>query len=351
MGGGSVPPHFWFPLYKGLFVFYDYGAFGVDFFFALSGFIFYWKYSQSISRREIKPGKFFLLRFSRLYPLHILTLLVVAVLQYLYFQQHSHYFIYQLNDLYHFFLNTVFANMSGLEKGPSFNGPTWSISIEIQLYLLFFCLCFFGAMKKRYMVLIALIGVGLSLPPVMLFLGAGLWSFFVGGLVFYGYRWTVEKGNLKLFLKIFLLILPVLTIWVVMEIRSNYYFTFLQNIFGDSLPWDQLKTGKGLTAYILRKIVVTGLLFPAIIYTFALIDTRWDKAGSRISCIGNLSYSSYLWHIPLQIAFVLILGGDLLLYSLPATFLVFFFILVVLSLASYKYFEVPMQGAIRRKFL
>lgn len=332
-------------------MFYDYGAFGVDFFFTLSGFVFYWKYSQSISRKEITPGKFFLFRLSRLYPLHILTLIVVAVLQYLYFQRYSHYFIYQLNDFYHFFLNSIFANMSGLEKGPSFNGPTWSISIEIQLYLIFFCLCFFGAMKKRYMVLIGLLGAYLSFPPLMLFHGGGLWSFFIGGLVFYGYQWTVDNGKLKLFLTAGLLILPVVIVLLVAEIYSNFYFTLLQNYFGNSLPWDQLGTGKGLTAYILRKIVITGVLFPVIIYTFALVDTRPNKIGPRISFIGNMSYSSYLLHFPLQIAFVLLFGNDLLLYSLPATFLVFFFILVVLSLASYKYFEAPVQNAIRRKFL
>ena len=351
MGEESSVPPFWPPFYKELFVFYNYGAFGVDFFFTLSGFVFYWKYGQSISRKEITPGKFFLLRLSRLYPLHILTLIVVAVLQYLYFQRYSHYFIYQLNDFYHFFLNSIFANMSGLEDDYSFNGPTWSISIEIQLYLVFFCLCFFGAMKKRYLVLITLLGAYLSFPPLMLLHGGGLWSFFVGGLVFYGYQWTVGSGKLKLFLTAGLLILPVLIVLLVAEIYSNFYFTLLQNYFGDSLPWDQLSTKKGLTAYVLRKIVITGVLFPAIIYTFALIDTRSNKIGPRISFIGNLSYSSYLLHFPLQIAFVLLFGNDFLLYSLPATFLVFFFVLVVLSLASYKYFEAPVQNAIRRKFL
>jgi len=344
-------PVLWFPFYDELFLFYNYGSFGVDFFFALSGFVFYWKYVESISRKEIKPREFFLLRFSRLYPLHALTLILVAGLQYLYFQRYSHYFLYQINDLYHFFLHSIFANMSGLEDGTSFNGPTWSVSIEIQLYLLFFCLCLFGVRKKRYLVLIAFLGFVLSLPPFMLFHGGGLWSFFIGGLVFYGYQWTLEKGKYKLLLTLFLLILPVLTLLVVVEMHSNFYSTLLQKYFGDSLPWDQLKAGKGLTAYFLRKMVITGILFPAIIYTFALIDTLSNKIGPRISFIGNMSYSSYLLHFPLQIVCVLLSGNDLLLYSLPATFLVFFFVLIALSLASHKYFERPVQNAIRRKFL
>ena len=226
---GGLPVS-WLPFYGELFAFYNYGEFGVDFFFTLSGFVFYWKYAESISKREIKPREFFLLRFSRLYPLHALTLFLVAGLQYLYFQRHSNYFIYEFNDLYHFFLNVIFANLSGLQEGPSFNEPVWSVSIEIQLYSLFFCLCLFGVKKKRYMILIALLGWGLSLLPYMLFHGGGLWSFFIGGLVFYGYRWTVGSGKFKLLLTIFLLILPVLTVLMVTEIHSHFYFKLLQNI-------------------------------------------------------------------------------------------------------------------------
>ena len=337
----------WIPFYHdGLFVFYNYGFYGVDFFFTLSGFVFYWKYAESISRKEITPGKFFLLRFSRLYPLHILTLLIVAALQYLYFHQHSSYFVFQWNDLYHFFLNVTFTNMSGLEKGPSFNGPIWSITVETRLYLIFFCLCFLGVMKKRFLFLIALVGVGLSLPPVGLVQGGSLWSFFIGGLVFYGYRWTVENGKLRTLLIAALLILPVFTVFVVAEMYSNFYSMSIQKYFDDSSSWGQLVVGKGLI-----KVLVTGVLFPAIIYVFALLDTLPNKIGPRISFIGNMSYSSYLIHFPLQIVFVLLLGHDLRIYSLSGTFLIFFFVLMLLSLASYKYFETPVQNAIRRKFL
>lgn len=196
------------------------------------------------------------------------------------------------------------------------------------------------------MVLIALVGVGLSFPSVILTQGSSLWSFFTGGLVFYGYRWTVENGKSRLFFAVFFLLLPVFVVLVVAEMHSNFYSMLLQKYFDDSFPWSQIKVGKGLI-----KMLVVGVLFPATIYTFALIDTLPNKIGPRISFIGNMSYSSYLIHFPLQITFVLLLGNDPRLYSLTATFLIFFFVLIALSLASYKYFELPMQNAIRRKFL
>lgn len=52
---------------------YHYGWIAVEFFFLLSGFIFFYKYSNLISNNAISFKKFFILRFSRLYPLHFVT--------------------------------------------------------------------------------------------------------------------------------------------------------------------------------------------------------------------------------------------------------------------------------------
>ena len=70
------------PLYGLFFLFYERGALAVDFFFSLSGFVFFWLYRDRLLRGEVGGWDFFLLRFSRLYPLHLLTLLVTAGLMF-----------------------------------------------------------------------------------------------------------------------------------------------------------------------------------------------------------------------------------------------------------------------------
>src|SRR5580704_14385000 len=90
------------PLYRLLRVFYDFGPYGVWIFWCISGFIFFWKYRDDVTDRALSGWKFFVLRFSRLYPLHIVTLLLVAVVQPLYFSLHGYFFVYQDNDLTHF---------------------------------------------------------------------------------------------------------------------------------------------------------------------------------------------------------------------------------------------------------
>ena len=133
------------PLYRLLHIFYDYGPYAVHVFWCISGFIFFWKYRDAIADRSIDGWKFFVLRFSRLYPLHIATLLVVAALQPLYFNLNGYFFVYQNNDLTHFLLQLLMASNATVQSALSFNGPIWSISVEVLVYFFFFMMLRFAA--------------------------------------------------------------------------------------------------------------------------------------------------------------------------------------------------------------
>ena len=126
------------PLYGPLRPFHDFGAFGVWVFWCISGFIFFWKYSDPVATRVIGGWQFFTLRFSRLYPLHLVTLLSVALLQSVYFNMYGCFFVYQSNDIWHFLTQLLMASDWGLAQNLSFNGPIWSVSVEVLVYLLFF---------------------------------------------------------------------------------------------------------------------------------------------------------------------------------------------------------------------
>jgi len=67
------------PLFYMFSWFYLHGAWAVQFFWILSGFIFFHVYAQ---RGDVSLREFFGNRFSRLYPLHLITLCIVAVLQF-----------------------------------------------------------------------------------------------------------------------------------------------------------------------------------------------------------------------------------------------------------------------------
>src|SRR5690242_14476483 len=86
------------PLYKIFFPFYTEGYLAVELFFCLSGFVFYWLYSQPISNGLVSTREFFVLRFSRLYPLHFATLALVAIGQLLFYTLFRTYYVYDCND-------------------------------------------------------------------------------------------------------------------------------------------------------------------------------------------------------------------------------------------------------------
>jgi peptidoglycan/LPS O-acetylase OafA/YrhL len=71
---------------------YVHGHLAVDLFFCLSGFIFYFLYSKPIVSGNISPSNFFWLRFTRLYPLHLVTLLTVYIGQSAFYYAHGDFF-------------------------------------------------------------------------------------------------------------------------------------------------------------------------------------------------------------------------------------------------------------------
>ena len=105
------------PLYALLFVAYNWGNYAVEVFWAISGFIFFWKYADAVHCCRTTGREFFILRFSRLYPLHLLTFLMVAALQWVYVRSHDATYVYAFNDLRHFVLNLFLASDWGFHQG------------------------------------------------------------------------------------------------------------------------------------------------------------------------------------------------------------------------------------------
>lgn len=325
------------PFFPYLSFFYRQGFTAVELFFCISGFVFFWLYGAPVARREMPFGRFAALRLSRLYPLHLATLLFVAAAQQVHWWTAQRYFVYQVNDAYHFILNLLFVSSWGFQKGYSFNAPIWSVSVEIFLYCVFFVLC--RTVRPRLpSILLALAAGWLLLEPPLRPLGLGLLFFFLGGLSFKAYEAIVRRDIAWLAGPL----LPTLTlaawigaVWVAgLEPRIEIS-PFLRRLGDD---------GFGIAIY---------LLFPLTILSLALMETRRGNLGKRIAFIGNLTYSSYLLHFPLQ----LVVATAVAYFSLSPEifysrrlFLGFVVVLCALSYASYRWFEVPVQRWLRRRF-
>ncbi|MGR4931091.1 acyltransferase family protein [Bradyrhizobium sp. CAR08] len=178
------------PFYRVLFPFYEAGEYGVWFFWCVSGFIFFWKYRTIIADRTVDGRSFFVNRLLRLYPLHIATLLLVAVLQPVYFAQHGVYFVYPNNDLPHFLAQLFMASDWLPPRSESFNGPIWSVSVEIMDYATFFMALRFVTASPLFnlVVILASITIGTQV-------GTSLAFFYAGGLAAMARQAVVDSGH------------------------------------------------------------------------------------------------------------------------------------------------------------
>src|SRR5580765_5784207 len=98
------------------------GVYAVNVFWMISGFVFAHVYcGKAVGTRE-----FVVYRFARLYPLHFLTLLVVAALQLIAFNRLGYFLLTSQMDWRHFVQHILFVPGWGLDKQSEFDFPIWS---------------------------------------------------------------------------------------------------------------------------------------------------------------------------------------------------------------------------------
>ena len=325
------------PLYKVFKIFYDKGGMGVEYFFLLSGFVFFWLYKDAVQNKIVSIRTFWVHRFSRLYPLHFATLLLVAILQMMYSIREGEYYRFVYNDLYHFILNAAFINKWGLEVGLSFNAPVWSVSIEILLYLVFVTVAFSGRGNLRFCLVISVLSF-IVFHFIHHAIFKGLTLFFLGGVVYY---LTCMVSAQYTYLK-----KPIYSITIM-----SWICVFI-NYYGFSLAEPILNLG------ILGKAFLIGfpfyILFPFTVSSLALVEIDFGPFLKRLSWVGDITYSSYLLHFPLQLVFVIALSFGFINQSfyLDIRYLLLYFVtLILLSYWVYNSYELPMQRKIREKLL
>ena len=298
---------------SGLFgAFYAYGHYAVEYFWIVSGFVFAHVYLGD----EAGRGRFWIARVARLWPLHLLTLVVVAALQAAFWARNGQHFVFGPNDAWHFVLNLGLAHYWGFERGMSFNGPSWSLSVEIVAYAAFWALL--PALRAGRAAIAAAAGgaaalVALQFADLKVF--ACLAYFFAGVTIYF----ALLRGGLR--------------------------------------AGPLLLAGASGLALAARFGSLEGFAFPSgglwVVSLFALAlaadaadrGERWTL-GKRW---GDASYGTYLWHFPIQLALVMALdtlpGGRALAqhWGVLALYLA---LALGAGFASHRWFEKPAQKAV-----
>jgi peptidoglycan/LPS O-acetylase OafA/YrhL len=322
----------------------------VDLFFCLSGFVFCWLYAERIAAHRVGAREFAVLRFSRLYPLHLATLLFVAAAQSVFLWRTGAFFAVPLNDAYHFVLNLLFLSGLGFEKGGSFNGPVWSVSVECFLYLVFYVACRLGWRRWWHFAFFVLAGVGLEFTRFAA-VGRGLTGFFIGAIVFYSFSAIRARGWR---IPPIALVLSAVASWaiVAVNLRHPLLLHAATAVLGPDPTIFGWRIAHALSHPVFLWLPFQVLPFPCTILALALWETARGTLGRRWAFLGDISYSSYLLHFPLQLIFVsaaIALGFPRSVFLSPVAYVLYFSALIAASLASYHWLERPTQRYLRSR--
>ena len=306
------------PLFRLLSIPYTRGYEAVPLFWMISGVVLTHRYLGE----HIPMRSFAIARIARLYPLHLATLFVVAVLQFLANAQLGYQLIYGNNDLKHFVLNLFFASSWGFENGYSFNAPIWSVSIEIPIYIAF--------------------GASLALQKLR---SMPVWLFAATGLLL-GSSWFREWPS-QLLNQEFL--------------RCLLYFSMGSAILQLANYWRRsqaLRISLGSIAVValvfLQQSSYDYLFLTCICVLVAALSIEGSllqPLSRSLNWFGALTYSVFLCHIPVQMLLILAWGGYEGLSSTPdeSWFMLLYVALTYgVGAIAYRFVESPARVLVQR---
>lgn len=102
--------------------------------------------------------------------------------------------------------------------------------------------------------------------------------------------------------------------------------------------------------FICLFLLVSGC-FPSAVLLLAVLHLKWPELGRPVKLVGDITYSMYLLHFPIQLVIILAIArsGIAVNFDSPAILLLFVGIVIGLSIPCYYLFELPAQSFLRSR--
>ncbi|MDP9875629.1 acyltransferase family protein [Agrobacterium tumefaciens] len=303
------------PLYWLLMPLYEYGYWAVGGFWVISGFVF----SHVYSGKSAKASDFIAARFARLYPLHLITLIVIGLAQIVSFKLLGHYTMVAGNSGTDFVRHLFFIAGWGFTEAVNFNGPIWSVSVELAIYAVFFVLArrifAFGLLTSAFIVVSMSLLLNEQSPINNFHLCA---FFFFSGCILYYWLAKFRDNPIVLFTP------------AILSLAAFVYY-----VAAGLLPQ-------------MRFYNVQFFLFPPIVLLVGWLDFK-PSVQARLKPLkwfGDTTYSSYLWHFPIQVMILIAFSYfeiGTTIFESSITLMVWVAGMVAISHFSFIHIERPLQ--------
>lgn len=300
---------------------FKFGGAGVDIFFVLSGFIITYSNKQYITKAT-SIGKFLKKRMIRIFPIYWIIISLLLVFQLLLPSFYRTHFQLTTSNIF----NTYFL----LPNHEMINGVSWSLTNEMFFYVLF-TLALLIPSKKFILLLLFVYLAFLIVLPAVSFTTAHEANGFTQLLIF--------PMNIEFLLGVLVVFFlenfpkkwcfPFLITGVGYFIFSTVFYTEILNFFNSGYS----------------RVIMFGL--PAFLIILSLVKYELSaniKVNNLFLKTGDASYSIYLFHLPVVVAFFKImvklpLTNHLLLVLLSAGML---FVICFAGILIYKKIESPL---------
>jgi len=321
-----------FPIYRAigeaaLSFLYQCGASAVGLFFTLSGFVFSWLFREAIRVRRVSGWHFFVDRFSRLYPLHVATLLLMALGQHAYASMnHGVGWTSAVNSSSNFVKQLLVFPLWTPHRDIEFNLPVWSLVVEALIYVQFYFIARRGWLTPFGILLMLVAAHYANLYSSDI--SYGMTSFFMGGLVYAVFERLDEATDIER---------PLLIVVSASWAAAIVFGAGLLNLSSTPL-------------HALDHVYAMYVLHPCTVLYLAILETRRGALAARWSWLGDATYSIYLLGFPMLLAMVLAIkssGQMVSNFRSPLHMLAFVALVIIVSLASHRYFERPIQRWLR----
>ena len=321
--------------YKGTYI-------GVVLFFVISGYLI----TEVLYERDDSYFKFIKRRYTKIFPPLIVVLTISCLAFYYFYGFLSMKLVFNsLSSLFGFSnIYQIFSGMSYFERSGDLFPllHTWSLSIEIQFYIIFpFLIYLFKKLKINIKVIAILILILSGISGALMFYkeyinydlsaiyygtDTRIFSILMGSAFYFLFKdKELEAKKANIISYIFLGIIILITLSVDYSSKTNYYgFLYLISILGGFITVTSLKTG--------------------------FLDFK-NPIAKPFSKLGEHSYVYYLWQYPIMIYSLEYFKWSDIDYNYTVVLQII--ILVILSEISYKFLIESRQESIilRRIFL